>query len=169
MHIKENYDRNVVEGKVTWQSVDAAGNTSIIFSESNRILVGARTFMRDLMFGAEDDLVDHCQFGSCNVTEDDDLRIIPDEPKNTDTVLTNSLFSKPVFSKESTTSDTGRPSVTYTFSIDQTDMLNTSDGRVVIAEIGLCRKDELMFAKRTHAPILKTPVFGLRLTWEIIF
>ena len=164
----DNYNKDVVEGKIRWESVDANGKSELL-SESNRILTGARTFMRDLMFGADDALVTHCQFGSCGITEDDDLRVVPAEPLNSDTALHTLLFSKPVFSKTSTTAENGRPSVTYVFAIDQADMLGAADGRVIIAEIGLCRKDELMFAKRTHAPILKTPVFGLRLTWEIIF
>lgn len=163
---KEKFDTPVADGIVTWWEIDEKGEKHLL-CKHNTVLNTARFIMRDLLAGGND-TINKVLLGDRNLTFDDNLNMNPPMVSPTETVLAHQIGEVMLLQTDKA-EVSGRPSVIFTFKVVKDNSLGSADGSAIIAECGLCTKDNRMFSKVAHKPIIKRPFAGLLLQWEIIF
>lgn len=167
MVISNEYDKPVAEGRIAWYSIDENDNPTDLLYKQNTVLNGARTIMRDLLYGGNKTIT-KLVLGDMNLRFSDNLDLINTTVTPNETVLTHKMAELAITAIEKVNVG-ARPAVKYSFKIAKNNNLNSETDSAIIAECGLVNDDNIMFSKVVHKPIIKRPFAGLLLEWTIIF
>lgn len=140
------------------------GPWKTIVKDHNLVVKKASEILRDLMFGDEKKLIKTILFGDLGLTEDDDLKNVP-EPQITDTAMVNQLYSR-TLDKEKVTYE-GAPAISYSVTLTEEEFNGT--GSQLITEFGLIDDLNELFAKKNRAAIYKDNETSLKFIWIIVF